>query len=285
MPVVNRALSSPINIHCDHSDSMGTRDLSWVQIYSENAQEAYENVLLAIRVAEHPDVLLPVMVCHDGFITSHCVQNVRIHDDGEVRKFIGKRKSGYSLFDFKNTVKIGAIELQDYYFETKRQQQEAMKNALKVYADAGKELSKLTGNDHEYFEEYRTRDAEAVIVTMSSSAGTAKNVADRMRDDGKKVGVLKIRLFRPFPYEEVGKTLQGAKTVGVLERSFSFGANAPLFSEVRNSLFDLGEKPRMQSYVFGLGGRDLLEKDIEQAFRELLEGKTTREEKYLGLRE
>ena len=285
MAVANRALSAPINIHCDHSDSMGARDLSWIQIYCENAQEAYEMILLALRLAEHPDVMLPVMVCEDGFITSHCVQNVKIHDDSDVRKFVGGRRSEHNLFDFRHPVTIGAIELQDYYFESKRQQQKAMKNALKVYLETGKELSKLTGNDYGYFEKYRIDGAEAIIITMSSSAGTAKTVVDRMRNEGKKVGLLKIRLFRPFPYEEVKEAVKSVKAIGVLDRSFSFGANAPLFSEVKNALFGLEKRPKVQSYVFGLGGRDLLEEHVEHAFKELLEGKLTGKEKYLGLRE
>lgn len=284
MPVANRALSAPLNIHCDHSDSMGARDLGWVQIYSENAQEAYENVFLALRLAEHKDVQLPVMVCEDGFITSHCVQNVKIFDDSIMKKFAGERKPDHSLLDIKNPITVGAIELQDYFFETKRQQEEAMKHALNTYLKVGSELSKVTGNRYPYFDEYMVDDADAVIVTMSSAAGTTRSVVDDMRKAGKKVGLLKLRLFRPFPYDQVRNALKRAKCVGVLERSFSFGAYAPLFSEVRNSLYDISKKPKLQSYVFGLGGRDLLESEIEEAFEELLEGKTTGDMKYKGLR-
>lgn len=285
MAVANRAISAPINIHCDHSDSMGARDLSWIQIYCENAQEAYEMMFLALRLAEHPDVQLPVMVCEDGFITSHCVQNVKIYDDQTVRRFIGERKAKTGVFDFENPVAIGAIELQDYYFESKRQQQEAMSRALKIYLDVGKELSKITGNDYGYVEEYRMEGAEAAIITMSSSAGTAKTVVDRMRGEGKKVGLIKLRLFRPFPYAAIRHAIKGVKVIGVLERSFSFGANAPLVSEVKCAAHEMEGKPNIQSYVFGLGGRDLLEEHVEHAFRELLSGKTSGEEKYLGLRE
>lgn len=284
MPVANRALSAPINIHCDHSDSMGARDFGWIQIYCESAQEAYENVFLALKLAEHRDVQLPVMVCEDGFITSHCVQNVRIYDDASIKKFISERKPEFNLLDIKNPITIGAIEVQDYYFETKRQQEEAMGNALKVYPVIGRKLSKITGNHYPYFEGYRLEDADAVIVTMSSAAGTTKAVVDKLRKEGKPVGLLKLRLFRPFPYNPVGNALKKAKTVGVLDRSLSFGAYAPLFSEVRNSLYHLAKKPTLQSYVFGLGGRDLLESHVEHAFKELLSGQITHEEKYLGLR-
>jgi len=284
MSLANRALSGPINIHCDHSDAMGARDLSWIQIFSEDAQEAYENTLLAIRLAEHPDVLLPTMVCQDGFITSHGVQNVTIHDDDVVKKFIGERKPWKSLLNLNDPVTFGPLELTDYYFETKRQQEEAMMHAKKVFLEVGEELSKITGNNYGYFEEYQTEDAEAIIVAMNSTAGTAKATIDRMRKEGKKVGLLKIRLFRPFPYEEIGKALSKARTVGVLDRSASFGAHHPLFSEIRNSLYDIDSKPKIQSYLYGLGGKDIFEKDIEKVFDELLEGNTG-PTKYIGLRE
>jgi len=264
---------------------MGARDHGFIQIYNQTAQEAYENMFLAVRIAEHPDVQLPVMVCEDGFITSHCVQNVKIHDDAVMKKFVGERKTDFRLLDLKNPVTVGAIELQDYFFETKRQQQEAIKNAKKVYLEAGKELSKITGNEYPLFEEYKMDDAEAVIVTMSSAAGTAKPVIDRMRKDGKKVGLLRLRLFRPFPYGEVAGALKHAKSVAVLDRSMSYGANAPLFGEVKNALYDLDKRPELQSYVFGMGGRDLLESHVEKVYDEMLTGNVTKDEKYLGLRE
>jgi len=285
MPIANRALSSPINIHCDHSDSMGTRDLGCMQIYSEDGQEAYENTLLGIRLAELKDVMLPIMPCQDGFITSHGVQNTTIYDDEAVRDFLGEYKAPFSLFDFENPITVGAIELQDYYFETKRQQVEAMEKAKKVYLDVGKELSKITGNQYPYFEEYHTDDADAIIVTMSSAAGTTKTVVDKMRAEGKKVGLLKPRLFRPFMYDEMGEALAGAKTVAVLDRAASFGANAPLFAEVKSSLYELSEKPKLQSYVFGLGGRDLFDEHIESVFEKLLRGEVSGEQDYINLRE
>ncbi len=285
MPIANRAISAPINIHCDHSDSMGARDLGWIQIYNETAQEAYENVFLALRLAEHPKVQLPVMVCEDGFITSHCVQNVKIFDDAVMKKFIGTRKPEFALLDLKNPITVGAIELQDYYFETKRQQQEAMENVPAAYLEIGKELSKITGSDYGFFQEYKTNDADAIILTMSSATGTARSVVDKMRAKGKKVGLIKLRLFRPFPYEAVAKALEGKKIVGVLDRSMSFGAHSPLFGEIRNAVYGMKDKPALQSYVFGLGGRDLLESHVEQVFEELLAGKTNDEIKYLGLRE
>ncbi|UCD02971.1 MAG: pyruvate ferredoxin oxidoreductase [Candidatus Aenigmatarchaeota archaeon] len=285
MPVANRAISAPINIHCDHSDSMGARDLGWIQIYNETAQEAYENVFLALKLAEHPYIQLPVMVCEDGFVTSHCMQNVRIYDDGVMKKFVGERKPIHSLFDLKNPITVGAIELQDYLFETKRQQQDATGRVPRVYRQVARELARITGTEHGFFEEYHTKDAEAVVVTMSSAAGTTRAVVDELRKHGKKVGLLKIRLFRPFPYAEVAKALSHAKNVAVLDRSMSYGAHAPLHGEVMNALYRLKKKPGLQSYVFGLGGRDLLESHVEHAFTEMLAGRVSDEEKYLGMRE
>ncbi|MCD6590588.1 MAG: pyruvate ferredoxin oxidoreductase [Candidatus Aenigmarchaeota archaeon] len=285
MNIANRALSAPINIHCDHSDSMGARDLSWIQIYSENAQEVYEHNLLAIRLAEHKDVLLPVMVCQDGFITSHGVENVGIFPDDIVRNFVGEYEPEKFLLNINDPVTFGPLELTDYYFETKRQQEEAMDKARKIFLEIGKELSRITGREYGYFEAYETKDADVIIVVMNSTAGTAKVVVDRMRADGKKVGVLKIRLFRPFPYEEIADVLKNAKVIGVLDRSMSFGANAPIYSEIKNSLYDSERKPKLQSYIFGLGGREIYERDIEKVFEELLEGKVSNKKKYVGLRE
>lgn len=285
MNVVNRALSGPINIHCDHADSMGARDSGWVQIYSETAQEAYENTILAVRLAEHGKVLLPVMVMQDGFITSHSLERVNILDDAIVRNFIGEYKPIRPLLDIRNPYSIGTFPLQDAYFEIKRQELEGMDNAKSAYLEIGKELSKITGSKYDYFEEYQTEDARAIIVVLNSTAGTAKTVIDDMRKKGKKVGLLKIKLFRPFPYKEVAAALLKAKSVAVLDRSDSFGAYAPLYSEIRNSLYELKKKPKLQQYLFGLGGRDILEKDIEKVFVEMLKGDTTGERRFIELRE
>ena len=285
MPIVNRALSAPINIHCDHSDSMGATTIGWIQIFSENAQESYENMFLALRLAEHKDVLLPAMVMQDGFIISHGVENVKILDDDVVKKFVGERNPDRFLLDVKNPYTIGPLALPDYYFEIKRQQEEAMINAKRVYLEVGGELSKITGNKYSYFEEYKMEDAQAVIVVLSSAAGTAKDAIDEMRAEGKKVGLLKPKLFRPFPYKEMRDALKDIPVVGVLDRSMSFGSYAPLYTEIRNSLFELETKPKLQSYIFGLGGKDIFKNDIKQVFEELLSGAVdSYEQKYIGLR-
>ncbi len=285
MNVVNRALSAPINIHCDHSDAMGARDLSWIQVYSEDAQEAYEHTLLGIRLAEHPDIQLPVMVNQDGFITSHCVQNVKIMEDAEVRNFVGERKPIKALLNVEDPITVGPLQLQDYYFETKRQQVDAIQKSMQAFLEIGKELSKLTGKEYGLTEQYHLDDADVAIVVLNSTAGTVKAVVDKMRKEGKKVGLLKIRMYRPFPYEEVSRLLNGKKAIAVLDRSESFGANPPVYGEVRAALYDSEQRPRLHSFVFGLGGRDIFEHDIEDLYNKLLTDKVTGERSYIGVRE
>ena len=282
MNIVNRALSAPINIHCDHNDSMACRDSSWIQLYSENAQEVYENTLLALRLAEK--VLLPVMVMQDGFITSHSVENVTLQDDNVVKNFIGNPPERPHLLDVDNPITIGPLQLFDYYFETKRQQADAMEQAYKEYPKLAKELSSITGTNHGFFEKYKLDGAQVAIITLNSTAGTAKAVVDKMREQGKKVGLLKLRLFRPFPYKEIAKALEKIKAIAVLDRSESYGANPPILTEIKSALFDSSSKPSVQSYIFGLGGRDIWEKDIEKVFNELLAGKISSTTKYIGLR-
>jgi len=281
MPVVNRALSAPINIHCDHSDSMGARDLGWIQLYSETAQEAYEHTLLAVRLAEA--MMLPTMVMQDGFVTSHGVEKIKIYADDKVRKFLGEYKSQYGLLDPGKPVTYGPIQLQDYYFETFVQRIEAMKRVFGIYPRIARELKRVTGNSYPYIEEYQIKGADAVIVVLNSTAGTTKVVVDKLRKQGKKVGLLKIRMFRPFPYEEVGKALKKVKRVAVLDRSTSIGAEAPIFGEIKSALYNSRNIIPIQSYLFGMGGRDIYEKEIEGVFGDLLSGRARGG--YIGLRE
>ncbi len=281
MPVVNRALSAPINIHCDHSDTMACRDAGWIQLYSESAQEAYENTLLALRLSEHPDVMLPSMVCQDGFITSHSVEVVNILNDDAVKHFVGEYNPKDSLLLSKNPITVGALQLTDSFFETKRQQVQGMENFFKVYPKIAEELSSLTGNEYPFVEPYALEDAQCAIVALNSSAGTIRFVVKRLREKGLKVGMLKIKLFRPFPYEDVAKALSHVPKVAVLDRSLSFGANAPLFSEIKNCV----PKNQLFSYVYGLGGRELLESHVEELFKNLLSNKEIIGQNYLGLKE
>jgi pyruvate ferredoxin oxidoreductase alpha subunit len=285
MSLVNRTLSAPINIHCDHSDVMGVTTVGWIQIFSENAQEVYENTLLAVRVAEDERVQLPAMVNQDGFITSHAVEPVEIFDDAVVRKFVGVRSLERALLDVKQVKSVGPLVLPDYLFEFKRAQEEAMGKVFEVYREVGTELSAITGRQYPFFETYQTEDAEAVIVVLNSAAGTAKAAIDTMRAQGKKVGLLKPILFRPFPYAEIRDALKDVPVIGVLDRSMDFGASAPVYSELRNALWALEKRPAMQSYIYGLGGRDIMATDIEAAFEELLGGTLDSEhQRYIGLR-
>lgn len=280
MSVSNRSLSAPLNIHCDHSDSMGARDVGWIQLFAENPQEAYENLLLSIKLAEA--INLPVMSMQDGFHTSHCVENIKIFNDEEVRKFLGERKPKFSLLDMNNPVTFGPMQLQDYFFETMYQRFNAMQSAKNAYLKIGKELSKITGSKYELFEEYKIKDAKAVIVVLSSTAGTAKAVVDDMRKKGKKVGLVRPRLFRPFPYKEIGSSLKG-KHVAVLDRSISHGAMPPLFTDVRLASF--GSAKSISSYVFGIGGRDIFQKSLENVFNDLLKGNISKETRFIDVRE
>jgi len=268
LSVINRALSGPINIHADHGDSMGARDAGWVQLYSENNQEAYDNLLMALRIGEDERVRLPVMVAQDGFIISHTIQTMKLEDDESVQNFIGPYKPVYPLLDVKNPISMGALDLQDYYIEHKRGQYEAIMQAKNVIKEIAEEFEKQFGRKYDYFENYMCDDAERVMVAINSAAGEIKEVVDELRRKGEKVGLLKIRVFRPFPYEEIREVLSGAQVVTVLDRSVSFGAYGPLFTEIRAAIYDLPQRPLCYNRIFGLGGRDLLMSDIESLFAE-----------------
>jgi pyruvate ferredoxin oxidoreductase alpha subunit len=213
MALVNRALSAPLNIHGDHSDGMGMRDCGWIQLFSENAQEAYDNTIMAYRIAEHKDVRLPIAVNMDGFIISHSIESMQYIADADVKKFIGDYIAIDPLLDIDNPKSIGALVLTDYYMEHKRAQHEAMINAKKVIQDVSTEFAKLFGRKYEMFESYRLEDADVVLVALNSAAGTIKDEVDRYREKGIKAGLLKPRVFRPFPYEEVGAALRNANAV------------------------------------------------------------------------
>ena len=290
MPVVNRALSGPINIHCDHSDSMGARDSGWIQLYSENCQEVYDNLMQALPIAEDKNVLLPVMVCFDGFIISHGTEGVAILEDKVVRNFIGEFKNIHSLLDLDNPVTYGPLDLFDYYFEHKRQQVEAMEKAPEVVKKVGKQFGELTGRFYGLLEDYHLQDADLVVIAAGSTAGTVKATVDELREEGVRAGLLKIRTFRPFPQKEIVQKLSKAKAVAVMDRSASFGAiGGPIFLEVRSALFEEQKKPLVISYIYGLGGRDTGIDQIKQVYNDLAKvaqsGKVSQLVNYLGVRE
>ena len=289
MSLVNRAVSGPLNIHNDHSDAMGVRDAGWVMLFSENNQEAYDNLLMAHRIAEHKDVMLPLMVCQDGFITSHSIENIELEEDDKVKAFVGKYQPEHYLLNKKEPIAIGPLDLQGYLFEHKAQQSEAMKNAKNVILEVSKDFEKTFGRKYGLFEEYRLADAEIAIVCMNSTAGTTKFVVDELRDKGIKAGLLKIRVYRPFPGEEVAKALSHVKAVAVLDKSDSLNAiGGALFSDVTSSMFVNGVNVPTVNYVYGIGGRDTTSTQIESVYSDLQEiakaGKAENPYRYLGLR-
>lgn len=271
MTLVNRALSGPLNIHCDHSDSMGARDSGWIQLFSENAQEAYDNLLQANRIAEHSEVLLPIMVNFDGFIISHGVENVTVYENEKVKNFVGEYKPKNYLLDKEHPITFGPILLPDYYFESKRQQAEAMKNSYKVISDVSEDFAQTFGTKYDFTQGYKLDDAEFIIVGLGSTMGTARVAVDELREKGLKAGLLKLRLFRPFPEEEIVRKLSKAKAVAVLDRADSYdGRGGPLYNDLKASLYAKLKVPLI-NYIYGLGGRDIGFLEIEEIFNQIKE--------------
>jgi pyruvate ferredoxin oxidoreductase alpha subunit len=275
MALGNRALSGPINIHCDHSDSMLIRDSGVIQLFAENAQEAYDLTVIAPRLAEHPEVLLPVLVCLDGFTITHSAEPVTPLDDDEVRAFVGEYRLPHALLDLERVTTQGPFAMPDYYFELRRAQTEAIQVALGIFAELCVEYEELSRRSYGPFEAYRLDDAKTALVCLGSSAGTAKDVVDELRTEGEAVGLLKICSFRPFPAEAARAVLAGVETVVVLDRADSPGGAPPLFAEVAAALLPC--PPALRSHVYGLGGRDLHPADI----RALLDGTAPH---YVGVR-
>ncbi|MBI4335243.1 MAG: pyruvate ferredoxin oxidoreductase [Candidatus Omnitrophica bacterium] len=289
MPIVNRALSAPINIHCDHSDTMGVRDSGWIHIFCENAQEAYDATIQAIRIAEHTDVQLPTSINLDGFIISHEVANVEIYDDKSVKDFVGEFKPRISLLDMKNPVTVGPIDLQDYYFEHRRQMADGMEKALGVVKNISDEFNRKFGRSYGFIEKYRMDGAEAAIVGLGSTMGTLREVVDKARQAGKKIGFIKIRLFRPIPRQDITAALKGLKAVAVLDRADSLSTmGGPLFGDIRSVLYGVSGAP-VTNYIYGLGGREITETDLSFVIDGILKvaktGNVENELIYLGVRE
>lgn len=289
MAVANRALSGPINIHCDHSDSMGARDSGWIQMHSSSVEELYDNMIQAVRIAEAEGVRLPVMVMFDGFIISHMLERVRVLPDKDVQSFVGRPKSLYPLLDIDHPLTYGPLDLFDYYFEHKRQQVEAMEHAVKAIADVGKEYGRLSGRPYGFYEPCELGDAEVAVVALGSTASTIKGMLREVREDGIRGGLLKMRVFRPFPAKDVVKHLSKTKAVAVLDRSASFGAEGgPLYLEVSSALGRAGAKTKVTNYIYGLGGRDISHENIARVFKDLKKmarGQLGPATRYLGVRE
>ncbi len=290
LAAVNRALSGPININNDHSDTMGARDSGWIQLYGETNQEAYDNFIQAVKIGEHPDVMLPVMDCFDGFITSHAVETIELIEDEKVKAFVGDYTPDYYLNDAKNPVAMGPLDLPLHYFEHKKQQADAMRAAKKVILEVADEFEKMTGRKYGLFEEYKMDDAEMAVVVINSTAGTAKFVVDQLREQGVKAGLIKIRVYRPFPAEELAEALKGCKAIAVLDKADSFNAaGGPLFTDVTSAMYGRAEGIKVINYIYGLGGRDVKTNDIEKVYADLAEivksGKVESVYNYLGVRE
>lgn len=290
LTLVNRALSGPININCDHSDSMGARDAGWIQIYAENNQEVYDNLVMAYRIGENKDVRLPVMICQDGFITSHAVENIELLEDQDVKNFVGEYNPENYLLNPECPMAVGPYSVTNYYFEAKRAQAEALKNAKRVTLDVAAEFEKISGRKYGLFEEYKMEDAEFAVVIIGSAAGTTKEAVDQLRKRGVKAGLVKIRLFRPFPASEIAESLKNCKAVAVMDRTESFNGNCgPLGAEVTTALYRANADTLVLNYVYGLGGRDVRVGDMLGIYEELKKtadsGKVENPYRYMGVRE
>ena len=289
LSLVNRAVSGPLNIHNDHSDAMGVRDAGWIMLFSENNQEAYDNTLMAHRIAENEKVMLPLMVCQDGFITSHSIENIELVEDEKVKEFVGEYHPKHYLLNQDEPIAVGPLDVQSYLFEHKAQQAEAMKNAKQVILDVAKDFEKMTGRKYGLFEEYKMEDAEVAIVCMNSTAGTTKAVVNKLREQGKKVGLLKLRVFRPFPVDEISEALSNLKAVAILDKADSLNAaGGALFQDVTSAMYVNKKQVLAVNYVYGIGGRDTRADEIEKVYNDLFEivdnGEVKNPYRYLGLR-
>ena len=289
LALVNRTLSGPININCDHTDSMGARDTGWIQIYAENNQEVYDNFIQAYPIAEHKDVHLPIMICQDGFITSHAVENIELMDDDVVKKFVGEYEPEEFLLNPGKPMSVGPYAISAYAMEARKNQEIALENAADVILKVGKEYEKISGRKYGFFEEYKTKDADYIMLIMGSAAGTAKQAVDELREQGKKVGVLKLRVFRPFPAKEIAAALSRCKAVAIMDRCESYNGNGgPLGSEVTAALYRNKVMIDAVNYIYGLAGRDFTVENVFDIFAELedavVSGTEVEQYQYIGLR-
>lgn len=291
LALVNRALSGPLNINCEHSDSMGARDSGWIQIYAEDNQEAYDNFIQAYRIAEHKDVMLPIMICQDGFIISHGVSNIELLEDGQVKTFVGEYSPAHFLLKEDEAMAVGPYAVSCYGMESKRAQAQAMSNAKQVILDVAREYEKLSGRAYGFFEEYRLSDASYAIVAIGSVCGTIKDAVDLLREEGIRVGLLKVRVFRPFPGAELAKALKNCKAIAIMDRCESFSANGgPLAAELCAALFGDKSQAKVIKIVYGLNGRDFTVQDAKKLYEDLagLDAgsiQETEEYRYIGLRD
>ncbi len=290
LAAVCRALTGPLNINCDHSDTMGARDSGWIQLYAEDNQEAYDNMVMAFNIAEHKDVMLPIMICQDGFITSHAMMNMELLDDETVKDFVGEREPVDYLLNPEEKFAVGPYAVSDYYMESRKAQAHAMENAKQVILDVAKDFEKISGRKYGLIEEYKMEDAEYAMVIIGSAAGTAKEAIDQMRAEGEKVGLIKIRSFRPFPGAEIAASLKECKAVAVMDRSEAFSTNGgPVGAETMQAMYTAGCTARAINIMYGIGGRDVTVDDMKGVYKTLMEiaetGETGPTYRYMGLRD
>ena len=284
-----RALSGPININTDHSDAMSVRDTGWLMLFAETNQEAYDNYLQAMRIGEA--VGLPIMICQDGFITSHAIENIELVETDKVKAFVGEYKPQHYLLNKDEPIAVGAYATPVSYMESKRLQAQAMIDAKDVIRKVGAEFGEMTGRSYELIEKYMMDDAEQAIIIVGSSAGTAKAAVNELRAQGKKVGLIKIRSFRPFPAEDIADALKGVKAFAAMDKDDSFNAHCgPIYAETCAALYAHGVlAPRGINYIYGLGGRDVRVESIKTVFAELdkitATGETGETYRYLDVRE
>ena len=289
LALVNRTLSGPLNINCDHTDGMGARDTGWIQIYAENNQEAYDNFIQAYPIAEHPDVRLPIMICQDGFITSHAVENILLLEDEPVKEFVGEYQPEELLLNPGKPVAVGPYAVSNFVMEARKNQLIALENSKQVILDVAKKFAQISGREYGLFEEYRTEDADYIMVMMGSAAGTAKEAVDQMRGEGHKVGVLKIRVFRPFPAEEIAEALKNATAVAIMDRAESYNGNGGVLGgEITSGLFKKKYMVDCVNYIYGLGGRDFTVTNTMEIFHQLSDmvenGTEVEQYQYVGIR-
>lgn len=282
----NRAISAPLNIHNDHSDSMGVRDCGFIQLYCENNQEAYDNTIMAVKITERTKI--PVMVCYDGFITSHSVENITLMENEEVKNFLGEYEPDEYLLDENRNIAMGPLDMQKDFFKHRIELANAMEESKDVITEVSEEFAKITGRKYNLYEKYMLDDADYAVIVLNSTAGTAKDVIDNLRSKGIKAGLLKPRCFRPLPYLEIPSELKNVKALAILDKADSINAySGPLFAEITSAMYSSNIQVPTINYIYGLGGTDVTTNDIESVFSDLEEiaktGNVNNTKRYLGI--
>ena len=294
MELVCRSISGPLNIHNDHSDAIGMKDTGWIMLFSKNNQDVYDNTIIGTMIAENSNVLLPISICQDGFITSHSIENIEILEDDEVTKLVGKYNNKVNLLDKENPVTVGPLDLPTHLFEHKRLQVEALANAKKIFKETSEKYEKISGRKINMIDTYMVEDADTVIIAIGSTAETIEEVVDRRRKNGEKVGVIAIRMFRPFPEEEIISALRNVKNIAVMDKVMDYSLNGgPLYKEIISAIYGMKEKEKskdinkniiVSNYIYGIGGRDIGVDDIEGIFDDILDNSNNEKIRYVGLK-